>query len=481
MTLVGTFNAAGATALQLAVDELTFERTVGSAVRLSLVADVQHTEDVKLAEMLQTGPVTVKVAWDGSGINVKDRQVVPASTIVAARWTEGDTRKVEIEALHTQLRAPADDLLTPKWRVHRKDSLGALIRAFPDVARMTEGVAYQLDQIKLPLAEHACIVQAGISDWELVNEALRRYRLHRPDAKAKNILLTGSVDERGGACGGWIATFTDRDAYEEQNDIAQRVIRTPSDVTDVTYAFGSLRASDLCLGTPLGRMMEVVRSYLNSSMSEWTSWRSRDLPLFTEETRMVWRVRDRLIQTGDNLEWRTAVHVVPDGSAVPAPSRPRRVESWTGIGTVKDASPAGPWATVTLPEPFAKGENEIDARLTTIYAGADGKTGLHLVPEKDSLVLLHWPGGFSDPVLLLGNVRTEAAKIEAPSLSLEKALALSLQEVTVQTVGAITAESAVDVSVEKTTSLKSKGSIKIVGEQAKAEFSGARFNVGQAG
>ena len=56
---------------------------------------------------------------------------------------------------------------------------------------------------------------------------------------------------------------------------------------------------------------------------------------------------------------------------------------------------------------------------------------------------------------------------------------MSLQKMSVEEAGVIHVKSALDISIDKPTSLKSTGALELAGEQATAKFSGNTVKVGQ--
>ena len=375
MSLVATLSAPGADAVALDAAEMTFERRVGGAVRLRVLVHVSRADEKVVAGLLQLGSASVEVGWEGSNQNISNRKVLPPCFVVGARrhevstreLHEGSTRELQVDAVHTALRSPALDSLTPRWRVHRKGSLGELLRAFPDVTKLSDGVAYALDQVSFPLGDSSCIVQCGLSDWQFVRDALSRYGQYKSNAHAGNIVLTGGTDDQRGTfrtlgrdvCRQGVLRRTKRHRRPRRAASRRCLGR------DVRFRCSSFRGScPLDAARRHGRHRSVVSQPLRARLGAMVH---TNLPLFTSERRMIWRTSDRLIPTGDNVEWRSTLHILPEGSAVPVAEPARAIRPWTGTGTVQKRSPTDPWITVQLRAPYVSGEDQIDACLTTVY------------------------------------------------------------------------------------------------------------------
>src|SRR5690606_33000668 len=67
----------------------------------------------------------------------------------------------------------------------------------------------------------------------------------------------------------------------------------------------------------------------------WNDWRSRDMPLFLQG-RMIWRVVDRLYDTGhpDHCGWTTMLECLPPEGMAPLEHPPRPFRPFLGNGLV---------------------------------------------------------------------------------------------------------------------------------------------------
>lgn len=126
---------------------------------------------------------------------------------------------------------------------------------------------------------------------------------------------------------------------------------------------------------------------------------------------------DTLEVEGDGIYLKTALRAFPQGL--------RRVgESsfppWFGTGICQqiDSDDRGVRVRVKVAG-FEERKDTLSAELNALYTG-DGKNGIHLPPEPNTRVALHWSGRVGDPPLCLGNIRDGQPTLPAAFLDLPK-------------------------------------------------------------
>jgi hypothetical protein len=194
---------------------------------------------------------------------------------------------------------------------------------------------------------------------------------------------------------------------------------------------------------------------------------------------MVYRIADRLWPADtvdETLQWSTRLDPLPEGAIVAGPEPPVHLTPWLRIGEVSETQPKKPWIKVKL-EGYEKDNETIQARLHSPYGGTNGKRGLHLAPEAGTKVILSWSGRFHEPLLVLGNVREEEMEFNSPSLWLEALATKQYADILVKQVGKTTVESAFDLEVKETTTMKSLKALKLTGEDATTIESAKAFKI----
>jgi hypothetical protein len=460
---------AGESDSRLSAREVVLERALGQPVTWRFVVRVTH-DDAFLAflvALLESGQVKANAVWNDSPLGSE-------AVIVHAQWSEELAHHLVLEAHATSLGpapspAPDPDPFTPRWRVHDGVSdLLKLAQRFAHVAALPNWVKTPMQKVKLAPGDFTSVVQDGLSDWAFFSHLLDHYGMLGQDAAMKPLVLTGSVEE---AAGEWLVTYGSKAAYAAMNDVSNR---------HMTFEDGSLESptfahalretgpwrSELPSGSvlPLTRRVRRCRPF---TADAWSAWSARDLPLFTkDDERFVYRIVDRLWpgDTSDELlEWTTQYDPLPEGAVVAGPQPPLSIRTWTRIAEVTEVQPKGPWIKAKL-EGFESNANIVQARLNSSYSGTNGKRGLHLVPEPGTKVVLTWTGRVHEPLLVLGNVREEETEHAAPSLWLEALATKQYADVLVKEIGKTTVESDLELEIQKATTMKSTGALKVTAE-----------------
>lgn len=464
--------------------EVVIERALGREVRwqfaLHLVPDNRNLKDAQdVAQLLQKAPVNARPLWNGAEMASYPIQVV------GARWSPDQPSQLLVDGHGTR---PGDgpDPFVPRRRVHRVEDLRGLLDRLDNVARVPMGVLSKLQKIRFPDKARASIVQDGLSDWEFFHRVLAQYpSLQEGEPALQPLALSGSVDQQAGTAGHWLLNWGSAEAYRQAGHVTAREVDFTHDAGDErtrNLAFQAQADGERTQAFPTGASPSVSwrRKESDPNLPKWREWSGKDVPLFIRGSQaFVWQVRDRVYQAGpdEDISWATEVATLPPGFAISGSTRDPALAPWIGLGTVSKSSPEGPWIKVRLAG-FQSGEDELEARISTPYAGKDGTKGLHLVPEEGTPVLLAWSGRLDQSVIVAANAREAAAQFASPSLWLEALATTQYEDILCKKVGKITVESDLDttvqsnlkVTVQKQTNVDSTMSMKVKGENAGVEL-----------
>lgn len=461
---------------------------------VSATSDTLGGERIQaLADALARGPVLVRPTWSGNG----STELGPAGTIVSGRWKRGQLSHVSGDIEHLEIIAnitrpePAFDPFRPRWRVHRARNLRTLLGAFADLVRPTQGVNSVLERIEFPDAEKACVIQAGESDWTFAQMIMRQAVLLAGGSVSWDPLtLVGGVDPSGTE-GQWVVTPGGKAAYEEWSAVEERKLPEPEDLKERLY-FGTLSGATRIPEFPDGVYPTVVRHIAGRGFDagKWKAWAQKDLPVFHwMDGSFVVNVEDTLFHTGtvSVLGWESELVSIPDGGSLPlaVDADPPEghlsacVRPWLGRGVVQTHSAEGPWIEVRL-HGFEDGANITNVRLTSAYSGKDGQTGLHLVPEKDTELLVAWSGRFDQSVMLADNVRFDAARMDSPSIWLDKDLLGRFEKINISEIGKVSIDSDFIAALKKRTTVHGEDEMQLKADQADLRLKGGIVRTGRA-
>jgi hypothetical protein len=403
--------------------------------------------------------------------------LLPIGTIVGARrLTKAGLHVPDLVELQVVVTRPGDDHdpFVPRWRVHRVRNIQELIDKFSYLARPMTALARELGELRLPDGEHSSIIQAGLSDWQFLRRTLRQCRILAPGSPAwLPLTLIGGVDEQSGSAGHWVIAAGSADAYRDWGDIPKRCVRLGATDGTPRLEFASV-AAESTAPFPEGAVPIVVqcRDSRPFEAATWQAWRSADLPRFWSDDAMLWRIEDVLRRNearpdsdAATIIWDSRCHLAPPGLSISNLEGWPADPSWIGTGEVTMSPANSPWLTVKL-SGFESGEDTVDARIMTAFSGHDGTRGLHLVPATGTTVALGWAGRFDASVSLLGNTRSKDTAFAAPSLYLEDAYSAQFTDVAIKRIGHVTVDSALAVSVDARTTLKSSGPLQVTADGA---------------
>jgi len=414
------------------LDGVRLERRVGMPVRWSIELDVSaktsSTETLFRWIGSQHEPVGHVMLHSGSS---PGNHLSSALICTGVQRSERDPNNVVFQAmsgygLKRGVSADVDPFL-PRYRVLSGGDIGKLVSNFRYFVKITNGIRAALSDVVFPEKDKACVVQAGLSDWDV----LARLLAHFSNIKGERVVLTASsdpdTDER------WIASWADSDAFRENSSIEGRKVRfTEPETIEISHLQSSEIDGDrrLLVGLPILR--KRYDRTLDFKVKTWDEWVKRQVPLFSTDEQEIWCVHDTLRKPSNDrptVSWVTKVDVLPPSLKTAAASGEERFPMWQGSGIVEKKGPL-PWLRVAL-NGFdrSKHANEVWAKLTTPHSGKEGVSGLHLVPDEGSTVAVLWSGMAIDPVLVSGNVRQRAPRNQSPCMEFEDPFRAVLSEV----------------------------------------------------
>jgi len=474
--------------LTLPASEVFLTRTLGEPVRWRYVVaappeSVGHNEPGRLRKALLEGPCAISPRWTGNGAT----KLGPDATIVAVRRTRvGAMEYLEIDGEATTVATP--NPFVPRRRVHRVKNLRELFDRFSHVAQPVNALRSALERVKLPDAEHTSIVQDGVSDWQFVFRLFDQCGLVATGSPTwLPLVLVGSVDEAQGTQGRWIITPGTRRAYDEWRAVSDRTIKFeagPERDGDQRFDFGMVTTQSAVPQFPVAQYPSAIewRPRRAFDPGRWKTWRSMDLPRFTDpEGGLVWKIEDRMYTSRDaGLVFESSVHATPPAAVFSGPAAADPHRPWTGLGVVEESTRTGPWIKVKLGG-FEGGADIVEARLGTLYSGMNGKRGFHLPPEAKTEVLLSWTGRFDQSIVCGENVRSEQAEIKALSFYLESKYQVRTAEVEAKTEGklGLTVDRNLDVVIQQKTSVQSARQLEIKADSADLEMKNGTVYTGR--
>jgi hypothetical protein len=459
------------------------ERSIGEPVTwtfsVPVAADVDSTTDAQnLARALAGGNTYLSASCQGSGL-------VDSALVVGARWRRSGTHLLELSA-HTTAPKDRADVFRPRRRVHRVKNWRELVDAFEPVVTVATGVRNHLETKTFPHGEHTSIVQDGLSDWEFLGNIVEQFsRVETDPALARLTVVGGNV--KGSTAGRWILNWASGEGYEHFQDVQPRQVdRSQFGVNHARVHFGDMRHVGAyrrefpTARVPLGGEIWADRRFEHNA---WEAWINRDAPLFVgpgDRPEFAWRVRDSLRDSGQPgvVNWATELTTGPMALFLDNPLPHAATGPWVGFGVVKSSDAREPWLEVRLND-FERDAAVVEARVTTGYGGLDNTKGLHFVPEVDTPVVLAGSGRLTDPLVVLANVREQAATFGSPSIFLESTFTTQYESIACKSVGPISVGSDLKMAVERATQVKSSKPMTLTADKCDVELRSGVFYTGK--
>jgi hypothetical protein len=459
------------------------ERGLGSAVSAAVGFYAKDPEDgadlrMELARVLASdSPFGTIVGPDGNNLT-------PKGAVIGVKW---DSHGFDVQ-VDLQFTAPLrpqrhQNPHVPRWRVLRASNMGDLITQFPNAAQISKTVKVVLqNKIQFGSAETP-LIQAGLSDWQMLDECLKqsaRYVNHTPAWWP--LMRLGDV--KASTHSDWLIESASAPFHDEYGDLQSRMLDGSG--IDGTYRmiFSQVESGETKLfrtrtATSVGHYW-AGRTF---DQSRWKTWFERPLPQFLGDAdQVVWSISDYLYSTkrAGGISWDSRVNVVRSHDLRELNGYWNSPRPWIGRGFVVEYSEHGPSIKVQLPGFEEQRDGHIlTAFLTTPYSGRDSIQGLHFTPELNTMVALSWSGLFGDPVLVLGNVREQECELPSPSLSLDRHLQIQSSTVQVHEVDQITVASKLQLQGEKSIRIASKEPLELEGEDGKATLKQGQFKTGR--
>ena len=444
----------------LRVLRLRLRRRLGESGRVEL--DLPRSEGVSshMYELYASGPLAADVTWAGpeSGL------VLPAFRVSGVQWVDDDHELVrllgEVNVDDPEGPSAARNRCLQRRRILRAADLAQLWDRLEHVVALPQYVRNHLQRIALPRGNDGCFVQDAISDCDVARILVRQARwlgLQEPFAE---LALTGELGPRQVPSHLLRVAWGSKSAYEEEGMVPNRRA-TPEEGVQTSIGMRGPAVRD--------EHQTLLRLWSDRSFGTqaWADWIDRTLPLFEGDAdHFVVGVTDRLqlFEQDQGVEWVSELELEPAGevaAASPGVVWPR----FEGEGLVVGSDPSSAWLDVEL-ESFEEQANRIRACIETPYAGEDGTSGVHFVPEPGTRVGITWSGDVREPAVVTGNRRTDAPRHAAPSMDLSRPLGLDLGDVEAHEVGQIECHSALLARTE---------SLLVEAGGAKAEMRGGSF------
>jgi hypothetical protein len=434
-----------------------------------LLTNLGRNQDA-LAELLEAGDATMQAATEGIG------PLAPPARIVSVQPADDATALDLLAEAVDFAGGPADRPdVKPRRRVHHPQNGRQLLDAFAATTAASTAVANVLESLAFPHGEHTSLPQDGATDWDFLRAALEQLDVLQTEPQLRGLILTGRPC--AAAPPAWAVAWDGPDPYRHVNDVANRTVKFAAGDGHEQVAFGPAELGGVAL-FPRGPLVGRRRLGRTASGALWKEWGARDLPLFTEKERLIVRIEDRFYETHTRrTAWDTHYFTVAPGRRLLAP--PARPAAWVGLG-LAGAWQDG-WVEARLPGFEAEDRGDaVHARLLTPYTGKSGGRGLHLVPEKDTPVLLGWSGRFADPVVVLGNVRTRGVELAAPSMWLEFPAAFRFHdlEVRIDGEGKVAVQKDWRVAAKGEAEIRAEKPLALHGDGASARLKDGVFRTG---
>jgi hypothetical protein len=464
-------------------------RELGAPVQWHFVADLgsdsTHSRalEADLGKLLVTGPVTVKALRQPGGI-----AVCPMAKVVSVNRPglingHGSTDRLDIIAQPTAATGSGISPFLPRRRVHKAKNMLELFDRFQHIAKPIRRVRTKLQgkEFQFPDGDKTSIIQDGISDWLFFGIILDQCRILSPKANWLPLTMVGGADQNAGTFGKWIVTPGIKAPYVEWNEVGPRQISFGPDDGEERFQFGQIESLCRVPEFPSAQFptFGIWRPSRTFEPSRWQNWSNLDMPRFTPQGSMIWRIQDRISRSPqDNMGWETVVFAGPPETQVAGPIQQSRLSPWIGLGKVEKRDNKGPWIKVSLTG-FEDGANLADVRLSTPFSGKDGKKGLHYVPEEKTDLQVSWSGRFDDSLIFNGNTRQGSADFDSPSVFLQDTHTAQYEDVKVKRIGQVTVDSNLALDVKQGTKVNSQQPLKVHADGADLKMNGGVVYTGR--
>jgi hypothetical protein len=369
-----------------------------------LISKVQLLE--MMLEKLQEKKLSAHLSWN-------DQSIFSGLEVIHIVSVESTEPALAVTCRFHPLPAYTPGAFVRRSRILKAQNMEALFQNyFSQWVYYSDRIGYSLQQMAFPDGDKANILQDDISDWELLYRLVGWY--NQQAETDKTLTVAGQVDHPAYKLD-WLQAKAYLDLGLVQDRTLDTQIRTNL-APIIKFGLGKKEITNLYGETCQPLTASFLLTWNDFNKADWESWWKKELPAFYKG-HYVYAIEDHFKpDSAEVLNWNSHIQVIPGLELLPVVIPP--CQTWTGRGMVTDRSSTGPWLRVEL-STFETGSRTVDVRLTTVYSGQDGTEGFHLVPEKDTEVLLVKGSHWSSPVLLLHNVRSTNVRQNAPYWKLD--------------------------------------------------------------
>ncbi|WP_118973863.1 hypothetical protein [Taibaiella koreensis] len=404
------------------------KRRFGHSVEFGALLKLnQETQEwiTAISEQLREERTDMTVTWKGE-------QLAAASALFQCSYVLHETEpRLLLTCRRNEFEAYKPGPFVPRKRVLKGKNMLELFRKyFLQLVAIEDHIEAALQKVKFPDNEKTNLIQFGYTDYEMMQKVLNWYNTQV--ALQDTLTVSGSAetlrfDLVWAQPGKYISL-----GYNESRKLDDHIASSYKE--DIRIGYGDRTLPIIYKSGIVPQNAQYILNRGGYTREEWQPWSTINVPAFYKG-RFVYEVIDTFKDARvGNLGWETRITTLARQEELDVPAQ--EFGAWSGMGTVKKRSATDCWMEVELAD-FENGANLLDVRVTTAYSGHHGNAGFHLVPEMNTEVLVHKSCNWKEPVLLLSNVRSEAAAGKAPFWKLEDAsqweftsLSVSLNDVT---------------------------------------------------
>lgn len=393
---------------ELPAYQVRYKRQHGEAVEVFVT--IQKHESVEthqilneLVQQVLDKVCEMEIFWNGASISPK--LIISEVTSTGSSETE-----IVIRSIYTHLPG---DAYVPRYRILKASNFRELINSFfSKIVTIENSVANCLGE-EFPDGKQTNHIQNGISDLEMLKNLVNSYNqscfIKDPASPFNNtLLLTGNAQDP---------------AYrlvwaQIQKNLELVSTLSADPVSGVKFNRGKLKPQYNWGGPEkLQTVCYEIKHENGYSSGNWENWRKKNLPL-RYNGNFVYAIEDLFEYSSEELlKWTSYISILAKYPILET-RYGQLPASWIGKGKVTRRDTKNQWMEVRI-DNFEKGYNIMNVRLSTPYSGKKQTGGLHLVPEKDTEVLVIKAADWMQPVMLLHNIRNAECEIEAPYWQLE--------------------------------------------------------------
>jgi hypothetical protein len=387
------------------------KRSMGKSPEYGVVLKLNYATRYRLEEIAQI----LKDKKNRFSIEWQHQPILNEAKLFRIESSQHDREiKLVFSSLMNRYASYKPGPFTPRKRVLSGSNMLELVRNyFSNLVDFDDTVEFALQKIKFPDKDKTNIIQYRDTDHEMLQKIISWYNYL---AGYKEALMISGAPAEGKFQLTWVQPAkclalkydsTRRLEDKINSKYAPEILIGYSKMPPPEIYNQNIPAQNICY--------QLNRDGYNDQ--EWHNWKTFDIPCYYQN-RFVYEMYDVFTRTAqDNLDWISYIGTLAAEEKLHVP-KPASLEPWSGIGKVKNRTETGFWMEVELPD-FEPEHNLAQVRVTSNYSGHEGNAGLHLIPEKETEVLIHKGTNWLDPVVLLNNVRSKPVIEKAPFWKLE--------------------------------------------------------------